>query len=890
LPPPLSSFPSDPSEHSTDAYLTEEGYYSGAHRVTTTREEEEDDEDDDHDDDGPPDDDTDAESSSRDEKRHRRRELGAASSSGLVRSSFVTTSASAAETASVTTAMSLSLAALQGDPPGGTRESNIEDDNDDDCFRGPLGGGGGTTTTTTRPAILPSSLPIRAMSAALKRLSLAEQFQIPQHLIDALYGDGDKDKAIKQRHKEQRHPLTPPSNAEREGTGPSPDKADPAARAADAAAAFAAGRAPRIQLRRSQLACVPSVRLVSSGEYDGDGDDDDDGDSDAILRSRRSSQEDEDGSTLPSTTAADPNNSNANAADYSHHHHSGSDDSARQQHPSPWNGTGNVVEGRLAASQRPSNGARTDSDAVAAIIQSISDELHHVDQIVSTSGGDDDDDGNRDIFPDESLSPTMSLFLGGESSSGIAASATIPPSDTMQAVVVSRSTSTTTTTHASSSYRYLPKSGTNQAVTSDPSATTTAAAARDATSSSSSGYGIRQSDTMHAVVNGRPVTAAPAAGDGLFPPNLMLSLTVPSPSARSAASARNRNSVGLIPPPAASNRTKSPPPASPDRTLVVSPGRIPAYPIDLSDAPSPPQERDLRIHERHSFSVPEDRIRALYDESDAHPASTWQHRRTMSSSPTARLGRSVSPYARGRGETKAGDRDVIERARIAIAASVSATSKASRRDDANDDVVGRRLPQHPTPPQPPSHHETFVVQGMRNIMDGPPRRPPVPAVSVSSRASGVTNSSVEPDSDAAVVVLPHAQHHRESCGRFEDAGMTPSASDLEAAATPRTKPGAAPRDVGSRDRSTQFVSTSFVANPSSREDEDYDTWLDSALATQTFDEPRAEDDGDGDVGGGTGSSDDPRTRSLFKDDGNDDDDDDDDDTEPLRDWLDSVLP
>jgi hypothetical protein len=322
---------------------------------------------------------------------------------------------------------------------------------------------------------------------------------------------------------------------------------------------------------------------------------------------------------------------------------------------------------------------------------------------------------------------------------------------------------------------------------------------------------------------------------------------------------------------------------------VVSPGRIPAYPIDLSDAPSPPQERDLRIHERHSFSVPEDRIRALYNESDAHPASTWQHRRTMSSSPTARLGRSVSPYARGRGEVRSGDRDVIERARIAIAASVSATSKASRRGDANDDVVGRRLPQHPMPPQQPSH-ETFVVQGMRNVMDGPSRRPPVPSVSVSSRASGVTSSSVEPDSDAAVVVLPHAQQLRESYGRFEDAGMTPSASEVGAASTPRTKPGAAPRDVGSRDHSTQFVS-SPLANPSSREDEYYDTWLDSALATQTFDEPRAEGDADVDVGGGAGSSDDPRTRSLFKDDGNDDDDDDDDDdTEPLRDWLDSVLP
>jgi hypothetical protein len=266
----------------------------------------------------------------------------------------------------------------------------------------------------------------------------------------------------------------------------------------------------------------------------------------------------------------------------------------------------------------------------------------------------------------------------------------------------------------------------------------------------------------------------------------------------------------------------------------------------------------------------------------------------------------VSPYARRRGEGRSGDRDVIERARIAIAASVSATSKASHRAEVanTDDVVDLRLPQHRMPPLPPPSQprENFVVHGMRHVVAGTAaaaaagssRRPPA---SVSSRTSGVTNSSVEPDSDAAVVgsVLPELhQHNRENYGGFENADrplLSPSDVDVT---TPRTRPvrnhsrpGVAPDSFGAP--TPKFLS-SPLPNPPSREDEDYDTWLDSALATQTFDDPTG-GEGDGaerNVGTGAKSAHDPRKHSLLKDD--DDDDDDDDDSEPLRDWLDSVLP
>jgi hypothetical protein len=263
----------------------------------------------------------------------------------------------------------------------------------------------------------------------------------------------------------------------------------------------------------------------------------------------------------------------------------------------------------------------------------------------------------------------------------------------------------------------------------------------------------------------------------------------------------------------------------------------------------------------------------------------------------------VSPYARRGGEGRSGDRDVIERARIAIAASVSATSKASHRADgaSTDGVVGLRLPQHRMPPlpSPPQPRENFVVHGMRHVVAGTAaaaassRRPPA---SMSSRASGVTNSSVEPDSDAAVVgsVVPeHHQHTRDSYEGFENADRQLSfPSEDEAATTPRTRPagnapgpGAAPESFGA---SSKFLS-SPLPNPSSREDEDYDTWLDSALATQTFDEPNRGEGGERaerNVGRGPKSAHDPRKHSLLLD----DDDDDDDDSEPLRDWLDSVLP
>jgi hypothetical protein len=836
------------------------------------------------------------------------RRLGAsASSSGGAHrlSSLVATSMSGADT-SATTAISLSLAAMQ------RRDHQVDgcyDVDEDNYF---AGGGGGDRTGR-------AGLPARAMGATLKRLSLADQYQIPQHLIDTLFVDvhnsNDRDKATK-KEKEGMGQHQKQEGHERNIAGPllSPSKAaDPATIPATSATATS----PRLLLRRGQhVASLSSVNIVSSGEYDGDDD------SDAILRSRRSSQEEDDdnngegdASTLPSAEADLNHHDDAYYYDPNH-------DPQQYVDDAPWDRPRHVVVGRFASetgwSQRqedPVLSGNRNNGAVAAILQSISDELHHVDQIVSTSGGGDDDDDDDDddaYFPDQSLSTATNLAqqLEGESKSGIvvASATTIPPSDTMQAVVVSHSTSTTThtATNASSSYRYLPHSDTNQAVT---SATSRGAAVSSSTSSS--GRAILPSETMRAVVNGRPVPAADrpvpaAAADGLlFPPNLTLTLSVPSPSARSTPSAWNSRGSGMLSPP------------SSDVKLVVSPGRIPAYPIDLSEAPSPPQGTDQLLHERHSFSFPEERIRALYNEEsetgmagafgggEHYPAaSTWQHRRTMSSSPTARLGRSVPPYARGGEKGRSEDRDVIERARIAIASSVSATSRAS------DDAAGRRgVSYNRMPPQPPMH-DHFAAQGTRHVVagtassTGPSRRPPPPALSVSSRASGVTNSSVEPDSDAAVVValLPpqqfqHQQHCGESYPRFEEPRTRSSHSDVEAT-TPRTKPGgaarrrdgAAPAPPGVQHSSSKLLS-SPVPNPPSREDDDYDTWLDSALATQTFDEPNG-GDGDGaerNVGSGAKSAHDPRKHSLLEDD-DDDFDNDDDDSEPLRDWLDSVLP
>jgi hypothetical protein len=426
----LSSFSSNtPSEeeeeyYSTeDAYLTEEGqlYRSGANRSRSTTLEGEGEDGNDgayNDTDGPSLD------------GHRRLLAAAASSSSALRqqSSFVTAPASGAETATgtaatattATTAVSLSMAAVRGG--GGGNDNHHENENGDeygyyDFSGGPLGG---DIRTTTRGPMIPStSLPIRAMGATLKRLSLAEQFRIPQHLIDTLlFLDGDDaNKASKTKEQLQQQEQ-----------GQQRNTVDP-----KHAAAAAAATAPRQPLlRRGQLASVASVNLVSSGEYDGDGDDDDD-DSDAILRSRRSSQEDQDGdgtaagdaSTLPSTVAEPNHSDDAYYRARRDQHRHNNDTSPRERQPpprAPWDPQPvHVVEGRFAAESglrsprqhRPSIDAcyPGGNGAVAAIIQSISDELHHVDQIVSTSGGDEDDDA---FFPEESLSPTMNMAqLGG---------------------------------------------------------------------------------------------------------------------------------------------------------------------------------------------------------------------------------------------------------------------------------------------------------------------------------------------------------------------------------------------------------------------------------------------------------------------------------------------
>jgi hypothetical protein len=532
------------------------------------------------------------------------------------------------------------------------------------------------------------------------------------------------------------------------------------------------------------------------------------------------------------------------------------------------------------------SGAGT-SDAVAAIIHSISDELYQVDRIVS-SGGEDRGGG---YYSTDGGADT-------DAASSLLAVAPVAPTDTMQAVASG------STRAGSSLYRsQLLPSDTALAVAESatlassyggggatrPSfdsmrAVVHPASSADRTAHGGSGGGagaaaIRRSDTMQAVVDGVPVAMADRTAPGdLFPPVLALPVTVPSPGSGARARPRSYDPRAAPSAPRSGSYRRSASPVSsnqPSVELDLSPGHVAVYPIDLSEAPSPPHESSKQHQPRHSFSVPEDRIRALYEDppppdivsDEGGAAAAYRSGRPSPSPPSRSRGSASPPHPRRRGIDAA---DALERARNIIQPSPEAVPALSAALTPTSHGSGRG-----------NEPGVLLVQGMQQLASRQERRRQAQGGGArgDSRAS-----STEPDSDAAVVHSrqtsfagapsadsrplggpqrpPHPPHPVKPVGTHQGLG----AGDAAPPITPKTENKKPPPQPG------KTVGRS-LADTDEDEPEDYDSWLDSALATQTFDrETENADDTEGEEGVEVEAI--RITKSP----------------QSLNDWLDSVIP
>jgi hypothetical protein len=803
-------------------------------------------------------------------------------------------------------------------------DEDDDDDNDEDLP---------PSISRTTSASAAGTFQLHALNSALKSLDLHDLFRIPQHLVtDTMYIlEVNNQSKKKQKEDAEEQQL-------KEEIGRSPIVLSSVPVPAAQMTALTSRRIRRIASLSSGGGTTAND--VASAEYDGD---DDYYDSDAILRSRRSSSRDdgEETSTLPSV-GHHQNHQNQNhqlspqnPTLFMNHlavsPHEGGDGSSPplvvvqgrheigNEHPSWRRDTENVVvEGMVDArysqsspppARQPQQGSG--GDAVAAIIQSISEELYQVNRVVSG------EEGGSAYYSNDCGS---GCYVDATSSSLLAV-APIVPTDTMQAVV-SGSTRTSSSafhhrhlvTHSDSAQAIAPSiamimpSDTVQAVVSNstrtssslhrslPHSDTAQAVADNSTLASSFGGAIRPSDTMQAVVNGVPVasTDRTAPNDLLFPPNLTLSMMIPS-----SPSARVKQPLSKDPFVSSASRSNSYPYSpslaslkQPSIELELSPGHLAAYPIDLSAAPSPPPESHRHHQHRHSFSVPEDRIRALYDDSrsPAVDAGTDEGgsvayggagRPTPSSPSRSWVSASSSPYAPPRrGSEEASD--ALERARNgvqpslgvapALSAALSPTSNSSSHRGNKQDVV--------------------LVQGMQQLTASQPPPRGARSSGKSSKHSRAS-SSTEPDSDAAVVHSDKASagrppadsppldaryrlpHHPPHPVKTLGTDQALSVSDAAPLITPKTenktKKKTPPPGVA--------VGRSLAdTDGDDDEPEDYDTWLDSALATRTFDRDMNDTDENDEDGGEGEEGVEVEAIAIDKS------------AQSLNDWLDSVIP
>lgn len=666
-----------------------------------------------------------------------------------------------------------------------------------------------------------NSLRLSALNATLKRLSLQERFRIPQHLIDTLYAD--------RIPTEVTQPVT----------------ADTAAALTTTPNELAAPPRPRLYnraLHPSRLASMSSGGTTTA--YDGDDD------SDAILRSRRSSDDNDGGSTLPSmggTTAstrvgdggkatATPPTTTRDASEAvmvsAHNHLPATTDpnqrvltvgSPRKPPNSP------ARTGTTVLTQSPQS-----SDAVAAIIQSISEEL----------------------YLEDPSSNTGSLVGYGGSSSAVMSRGTIRPSDTMKAVV-----GTSASLTSSNPQSTLLPTDTMQAVMGSSS------------SLAYSGMGgavIRPSDTMQAVVGGTPSASTGRTSRAPPPPKV-----IPSPTAHVNTHTSGPSPLHL----ARSSNPSLPRYMSPTASsaggqpikLHVSPGRIPSYPIDLSDVDESVVASTTVASSHaplHSFSLPEDRRKAIYVEAygkqmrhQPSPTKAFPHtspipvgRRTNPTTPVVQSSgtSSIDVVKQARRVERSGSGrvlyvDVTENDDAAAAAGASITA-SSLEPDSDAAVMelqsttwiassrtggggGGGEPSHrslqlSSAPPTPQQQRKLALQGMSvsgsSVWGGTYDRTAV--TSLSSTAAASTTPVVGTTKSASAKHWP-----RENNGRA--ANPSPGGvTDHHTAPTPKAS--------SSRPAPQIF----FPTDNNKGAEEGFDEWLDSALATKTFDKTTSSDE------------------------------------------------